>query len=119
MEREVICLGCPNGCHLLCEQQSGGAVIVTGHGCERGLEYGREEILEPKRMVTAVVRTNAAAFPFVPVKTEKPLVKALIPDLLRALYRLEVALPVAMGDKVIDNFQGSGVGVVFTRTVRP
>jgi CxxC motif-containing protein len=116
MAKEIICLGCPNGCHLECTKKRGGEVEVEGAQCERGIDYGREEMLEPKRVVTAVVRTNSDAVPFVPIKTDKPLLRPLIPELLKTIYSRPVALPVHMGDTLIENFEDTGVNVVFTRS---
>jgi CxxC motif-containing protein len=116
MAQEIICLGCPNGCHLECTKKSGGEVAVEGGQCDRGKDYGREEMLEPKRVVTAVVKTSSEAAPYLPVKTDKPLVKALIPKLLESIYAHPVTLPVRMGDTLIANFENTGVNVVFTRS---
>ncbi len=117
MAQEIICLGCPNGCHLECTAKNDGTVEVTGNQCERGLDYGREELLEPKRVVTAVVRTTAPSLPYAPVRTNAPLVKAQIPALLQELYALEVSGPAPAGQELLHDFAGTGVHVVLTRTV--
>lgn len=119
MEKEIICLGCPNGCHLCVKERERNDIEVLGNQCDRGIDYGREEFLEPKRIVTAVIRTDSESVPFVPVKTDKPLVMALIPKLLEELYRLEIRLPVRAGDVLIDDFARTGVRVRFTRTAAP
>ena len=116
MAKEIICLGCPNGCHLECTRKSGGEIAVEGNKCDRGIDYGREEMTEPKRVVTAVVKTGSESVPFLPVKTDKPLVKALIPKLLDALSTRPVTLPVRMGDTLLADFEETGVNVVFTRS---
>lgn len=113
-QKEIICLGCPTGCHLDVSRR-GDEVRVDGAQCERGEEYGREEILAPKRMVTAVVRTNSAAIPYMPVRTARPLPKPLIPELLHELYNREAVLPITSGQPLIKDFRGTGVDVVFTR----
>lgn len=117
MEKEIICLGCPNGCHLCVKEKARDDIEVTGHQCDRGAEYGRDEYLEPKRVVTAVVRTDSVVVPYVPVKSDRPLIKALIPSLLEALYKCELRLPVRCGDVLLDDFEGTGVNVRVTRTV--
>lgn len=117
MEKEIICLGCPNGCHLCVKEKAREDIEVTGHQCDRGVDYGREEFLEPKRVVTAVVRTGSANVPYVPVKSDRPLIKARIPALLEALYRCELQLPVRCGDVLLGDFEGTGVNVQVTRTV--
>ncbi len=117
MAEEIICLGCPNGCHLECTRKADGEVAVAGSDCERGEDYGREEMTDPKRMVTAVVRTRSSDVPYAPIKTSAPLGKGLIRPLLRQLYTLELPVPLGMGEVVIADFEGSGVDVVVTRPV--
>ena len=116
-QREIICLGCPNGCALDARWTGKDDVTVEGATCERGEEYARSEIFEPKRTVTAVVRTTSHEHPCVPVKTATPLLRPLIPRLLEELYRLRVDLPVQTGAPLIEDYAGTGVSVVFTRTV--
>ncbi len=117
MAQEIICLGCPKGCHLHCTGKAGGEIAVEGSDCERGEDYGREEMTDPKRTVTAVVRTRSAQVPYAPIKTSAPLGKGLIRPLLRTIYSLELPVPLAMGEVVIADFEGSGVDVVVTRPV--
>lgn len=114
MEREIICLSCPNGCHLNVRWTDRTDVQVTGGKCERGDVYAHEEVFEPKRVVTAVVRTNCDTAPYLPVKTDAPLAKPLIPALLNAIYGCVATSPIRIGDRLINDFQGSGVNVVFS-----
>lgn len=57
MKRELICITCPLGCHLVVEgtMQEGGDFKVTGNRCMRGAQYAREEILNPRRVVTTTI----------------------------------------------------------------
>ena len=41
--KELICIVCPNGCHLKVDEENG--YNVTGNKCERGAEYGKAELL--------------------------------------------------------------------------
>lgn len=115
---ELICIVCPNGCHLTVEKTAEG-VSVTGNKCPRGVVYGQDEFTDPKRVITAVVRTTSDVFPTVPVKSSIPVSKGLITDILRKIYTLEVTLPVKRGDVCITNCDGNDVNIVFTRTVPP
>ena len=45
--KELICIVCPKGCHLKVDEENGCA--VTGNGCPRGAEYGKNELLHPAR----------------------------------------------------------------------
>ena len=93
------------------------AVSVTGNRCPRGEIYGKEEILAPKRIVTAVVPTDSPLFPFAPVRTDKPLARAMTGKLLALLYGRIASLPIRQGQVVVEDFQG--VRVLFTRTLPP
>lgn len=114
MTRDFICLSCPIGCRLHAETDASGAVAISGNKCPRGKVYGETEMIDPRRIVTAVVRTDSDAVPYVPVRTDVPLPRGLAPKLLNEIYALRVALPVKRGDVLIANFADTGVNVVFS-----
>jgi CxxC motif-containing protein len=116
---ELVCIVCPIGCRLTIEIKGEGEISVTGNRCPKGDVYGREEMLSPKRVVTAVVRTDSRTFPYIPVRTDKPLPRALIPELIGDLARQSVRLPAVRGAVLIEDYRGSGVNVVTTRTLPP
>lgn len=116
---EFVCIACPIGCMLTVTVQADGEVVVTGNRCPKGAVYAREEMLSPKRVVTAVVRTDSEAFPCIPVRTDKSLPRELITGLIEDLARLSVHLPAALGTVLIENYRGSGVNVILTRTLPP
>ena len=61
MRQELTCITCPIGCRLVAESGSGGELVVSGNRCPRGAAYAREELLAPKRTVTATCRSFAPA----------------------------------------------------------
>ena len=69
--KEMICIVCPVGCHLQVAVD-GEDVKVSGNRCPRGEEYAREEILAPKRVVTATCRLKNEQHPRLLVKTDAP-----------------------------------------------
>ena len=113
---ELVCIVCPNGCHLTVEQTAGG-LHVHGNKCVRGEQYGKDEITDPRRMVTAVVRTTDPDHPCVPVKSSRPVPKKLINAVLEKIYTLRVDLPVRRGAVCIDNCCNTGAAILFTRTL--
>lgn len=115
-ERSLVCISCPIGCRLLVREEIGGIISVSGNSCARGEVYGREEMLAPKRVVTATVLTDSRSARRLPVKTAAPLPKELIGSLLAELYRMRIALPVRSGEVLLRNVGGSGVDVVATRS---
>ncbi|MGC8737911.1 MAG: DUF1667 domain-containing protein [Candidatus Hydrogenedens sp.] len=116
MEKEIICLSCPNGCHITVEKTSTGQYQFQGAKCERGEVYAHEEVTDPKRVVTAVVQTDSEEMPYIPVKTDKPIPKRYIKPLLSQLYKQKISLPAKCGQVIIQNFMGTEVNVVITRT---
>ncbi len=116
---EFTCILCPIGCALVVEKAGDGGLVITGNRCPKGEVYAREEMLSPKRVVTAVVRTDSKAFPCIPVRTDAALPRGLITDLIEDLARLSVHLPAARGTMLVENYRGSGVNVILTRTLPP
>jgi CxxC motif-containing protein len=116
---EFVCIACPIGCMLSVEKKGEEEILVTGNRCPKGAVYGREEMLSPTRVVTAVVRTDSQAFPYIPVRTDKPLPRALITGLIGDLAHLLVRLPAIRGAVLIEDYRGSGVNVVLTRSFPP
>ena len=116
MEKEIICLSCPNGCHITAQPTGNGQYQFLGAKCERGEVYAYEEITDPKRVVTAVIQTDSEEMPYIPVKTDKPIPKRYINPLLKKLYNQKINLPARCGQIIIYDFMNTGVNVVITRT---
>lgn len=114
--RELVCIACPVGCRLRVFQEKG-EIRVQGNQCEKGDTYGREELLAPRRVVTATVRLAGCPLRRLPVKTHRPLPREHIGELLAEAARLEVRAPVARGQVLLADFLGTGVDLVATRTV--
>lgn len=117
-EKKIICIACPLGCHLTVRSEQEGEITVTGNKCARGKEYGREEYLAPKRMVTCTCPTGSERFPRVPVRTAGAIPAELINSLLDTLYRTRVPLPVTRGQRVLQDFGESGVDVIATLSLK-
>jgi CxxC motif-containing protein len=117
--REIVCIACPVGCRLDVRGVEGGEAEVTGNRCPKGEAYGREELSAPRRLVTAVVRTDSADFPCAPVRTDRPLPRERVRELMVDLARVRVALPVAAGFTIASDWKGTGVTVLVTRSLPP
>jgi CxxC motif-containing protein len=130
MKEELTCITCPMGCRLEAERAADGSLAVSGNRCPRGAAYAREELLAPKRVVTATCRAagpggtpgqagRAEGSPRrVPVKTSAPFPKERVGELLAAIYALEVLLPVERGQTLLADALGSGIDLVATRSVQ-
>ncbi len=113
--RELICIVCPKGCHLHVDENNG--CKVTGNGCPRGAEYGKIELTHPTRVVTSTVRCAGGRYPRCPVKTDRPVPKEKIFEVMRALDGVELAAPVRAGQVVIPDVCRTGANVVATRAI--
>ena len=112
---EIICIVCPKGCRLKVDEECG--FKVTGHDCERGEAYGREELKNPLRVITSTVRVSGAAYPRCPVKTSGAIPKHLIFEAVRLLNGVDLAAPVKVGQVVAEDICGTGIQFVTTRSL--
>lgn len=111
------CICCPLGCRVEVTLDENGRVTeVSGHTCKRGADYAAQEAVSPERMVTAVLGVSGCLEP-VSVKTERPVPKAAMRDVLAAIAALKPVAPVAAGDVLIEDACGTGVAVVATKSV--
>ncbi len=114
MERELICISCPKGCHLKVDEEK---LTVSGNSCPKGAEYGVNEVTNPVRIVTSTVKVSGGEVPVVPVKTEKAIPKGLIMKCMEEINKASISAPVMIGDIVIKNVLETGVDVVATKNV--
>ena len=114
MEKELICISCPNGCHLKVDAE---ANKVTGNTCPRGAEYGINEVTHPVRVITSTVKVKNGQIPVVPVKTKTPIPKELNFKCMEEINKATIVAPINIGDIVITNILGTGVDIVATRNV--
>ena len=111
------CICCPLGCRIEVALDENGQVSeVSGYTCKRGADYAAQEAVAPERMVTAVLCVSGCLEP-VSVKTQRPVPKATMKDVLAAVAALRLDAPVAAGDVLIEDVCGTGVAVVATKSV--
>ena len=111
----LICIVCPQGCHLKVDPAKG--YEVTGNTCKRGEEYGKQETANPKRVITSTVCINGAELNRMPVKTDQPIPKESIFDAMKLLDNLDIKGPVKAGTIIVKNICGSGANFVSTRSL--
>jgi CxxC motif-containing protein len=112
-ERDLICIMCPNGCHLHVDKD----LNVTGNKCPRGVAYAQQEVTHPTRVVTSTVRINSKELRVCPVKTKDPIPKEKIFDIMAAIDQVHLKTPVHIGDVIIHDVCGTGIDVVATREI--
>lgn len=95
--KELICIVCPNGCHLKVDEENGYNVTV--------------------RVVTSTVRIEGAACRRLPVKTSAAVDKDRIFDVMALLDGVTVHAPVRTGDVIVPNLFGTGVSVIACKSM--
>jgi len=116
--REVVCVLCPLGCKIRIElDEEGNILSVSGNRCPRGKKYAEDEIKDPKRVVTTSVKVLSGELPLASVKTDGPIPKKYIFELMKILKDVKVKAPVNIGDVVVRNIFKTNVNVVITRSV--
>lgn len=113
--KKMICIVCPQGCHLTVDEENGFA--VTGNNCERGVEYARKEVTNPTRVITSTVRIKGAEIDRLPVKTDRDIPKDKIFQAMELLEGLSVTAPIRLGDVVVPNILGGEANFVATRSL--
>ena len=117
MKTEMICIGCPMGCYLTVECDGKTIKNVEGNRCKIGLDYAQKEIINPERTLTSTVKVKSGHLPLVSVRTNQPISKSRIFDVMELLAKVEVQAPVKIGDEIVPNIFDSGVSVVATKNI--
>ena len=116
IKTELTCIVCPMGCHLNVEQLEEG-FKVEGNICKRGEKYAVQELTNPTRVITTTVKLENSYLQFLPVKTEDPIPKGMIFDIMEALDKIIVNAPVKVGDVIVENILDTGVNVISAKTM--
>lgn len=114
---KLTCIVCPIGCEIEVFIENGNVVSISGNKCQKGENYAKEEVTQPKRLVFTVLKCKNGNMPTVAVKTSKPILKSLIPRVMKYLSNIEVSAPLKVGDVVVQNVLNSGADIVVTRSV--
>lgn len=119
MIREFPCVSCPLGCLLRVELEDGKIEKIEGNRCPRGERYAREEITDPKRVLATSVKVLGGDYPLVSVRTDRPIPKRLISEIMEAVRKLCVEAPVEIGQVLLSNVAGTEANLIATRRVLP
>ena len=111
---ELICIVCPKGCHLKVDETS---FAVSGNSCEKGAEYGANELHNPTRTLTSTVKLENGVLPRCPVRTSAPIPKGKMFDAMAVLEGVSLAAPVKIGQVAVKNLLGTGADVIVTRNI--
>ncbi|MGC8705150.1 MAG: DUF1667 domain-containing protein [Athalassotoga sp.] len=117
-EIQMTCIICPVGCTLKVTLDDDGKFLsVKGNRCPKGEIYAKDEVTDPKRVLTSSVKVINGKIPLVSVKTDRSIPKRLIGEAMKVIKSAHVEAPVKVEDIIIENFLNTGANLIATRSV--
>ncbi|MCK4309405.1 MAG: DUF1667 domain-containing protein [Candidatus Atribacteria bacterium] len=117
MEREFICIICPNGCRIKVEYEGTNIKNIKGDECPKGKDYVKNEITNPLRVFTGSVLIENGNFSLVSVKTHVPISKKYLKKIGEITRRIKVEAPVKIGQIVASNLLDNNIDLIATRKI--
>jgi len=112
---EIRCIICPTGCVVQVKKDEEGDLTYEGYTCKRGLEYAQQEYLAPKRVLTTTIRVDSGFLPMVPVRSNVPILKNRLNEVLDEIAKTVIKAPVKMGDILLENVLGLEANIIASR----
>ncbi|POZ93428.1 DUF1667 domain-containing protein [Petrotoga halophila] len=119
-KKKIVCTQCPLGCKInviYADADEIEIVEVKGNRCKRGLEFVKQEITDPLRVVVTSVKVEDGEISMASVRSDKPVPLRLMQDIMKILKETKVKAPVKRGDVVIQNILDTGSDIIATRSV--
>jgi CxxC motif-containing protein len=117
MEREFICIICPNGCRIKVEYEGTNIKNIRGDECPKGKDYVKNEITNPLRVFTGSVLVESGDFSLVSVKTLSPIPKKYLKKVGEITRRIKVDAPIEIGKAVALNLLNENIDLIATRKI--
>ena len=111
--KELTCIVCPRGCRLKIDDE----MNVYGNACPRGEKYAIQELTNPTRTVTSSIRVTNRPYTLVSVKTDNPIPKDKMFEVMQEIDKLTIEAPVRIGQIVKANILGLDSNIVITKNI--
>ncbi len=115
MKGEFICIVCPTSCPVSAEWNDTKLLSIDHAQCKLAWAFIQDEIFDPRRTVTTTVLVEGADLPLVSVKTDVPVPKPVVMEVMDHLAGVVVHAPVGIGDVIVSDVLGTGSNIVATR----
>ena len=114
-ETEIICIMCPTACRITLTIDDNNAVTdIANYQCKEGKKYAVVEYEFPGRVLTTTVLTEGSPHRLLPVRTDRPVPKDRLMEVMYSLAQVKVKPPVKMGQIISHDVNKTGVDVVAT-----
>jgi len=87
-------------------------ISVSGNSCSNGLDYARDELLDPRRVISTTVATTFPDAPRLRVTSGCGVPVDRILEAMAALDEVTVTVRLKPGDIVVEDLLGLGIQVV-------
>lgn len=116
-KRNITCIVCPKSCRGEVIIHDDGTLETRGFDCKNGDRYAKDEVTDPKRMLTTTIPITGAAIPLLPVVSSAEISKKELKACLDLLYGQKAAAPVAAGEIIVKDILDTGVDIIAARTL--
>jgi len=106
-KKALICLGCPKGCRLVIDEDG----AVSGNSCPRGLDFARQELTAPMRVLSCLMRIEGTDRVF-SVRSRGAVPKDKLRAAAEYVYANPLAqdrLPIHVGDVIFHEVFGAEI----------
>lgn len=111
--KELVCITCPNSCHMNVELIDG-KWVATGNKCKRGQRFAESEMTCPKRTFSTTVKTAWDAVPVVPVRVSEEIPKEKISEVMEMINHTTLRRPLGRGAVLLPDVLGLHADVIVT-----
>ena len=115
MKKNFVCICCPRGCNLTYDSET---QLIKGNFCIKGKEYGIQEMNMQSRMFTSLIRVSNRKDTMLSVKSNKPVPKEKIFDIVNEISAIKVAAPIEIGQIIVKNILNLDIDIIATKRIR-
>jgi CxxC motif-containing protein len=116
MNTTMVCFICPKSCRLTVTQDTN-TIVVENNRCPRGILFARKEVTDPERILTSTIRVTNGVLPLVSVRSDAPVKKGELKNLMKQLDSVTVEAPVTSGQVVFPSVGENHVTIIATRGI--
>jgi CxxC motif-containing protein len=119
MKKDIVCFICPQSCLLSVEaaRKAGGEIHVENNRCHRGIEFAVKELGDPERTLTSTMRVKNGTLPLISIRSDGPVKKAELKDLIKHFDGITINAPVLSGEVLFSAIGKNSVNIIATRSV--
>lgn len=115
--KTFVCIVCPQECEIKLDMDNAPHYSIKGNRCRRGEQFVLQEITLPSRILTTTIPVEGGICKRLPVRSSAPVPKQLAAQWLKAVKELSIQAPVALGDVLLNNAQGTNTDVLAAKSV--